>query len=632
MKKTIKSNNAKVRKLVRSAVEDEIVEDEDDELASEDMGDMPDEGSEDTDGFDIDEDIVDEINENDDFGGEELAKEDIIDAIKVIDEIATAVTEKEGDGAEMDADTVLNKVEEFTEDAVDEDGMDDLDFGEDIPDEIANSVVRVMVQDENSDVAVDTEPTVESIYTDVVEETPATVYDTDMSADDVELDGEDDTDAEDDELLVVGNSRATSFKKGVIKLNSALARKNPMNWKKAYSKVTSSLKGKKKVLSAADWALIQMLAQAYNKELSDKMINVKRVVSAMKKSTKLKSLLQSELDLVNDTQADGAHPFDDRGQPESETKPEEIVGSTTGEVDENVGDGQAGELESTFGDPEVQVTTTEEAKEGDYMNDPNGTIELLTLPIDNSAQTVVLKKVGTNTYVGCGYIPTKETKIKLVKSNANVMKTAKANDAITNSLDGKVVTFKDGTAILLKSSNIYGLLACRAEFSKGIKGAKYEVFKKIGSSFVSNGVAITSSCEGEYLIASSTSNKSARKTNEVCENVFASLEKELHRREILLNSMKLKSENRKLVKNSMDKDKQISMLSSEVRRARNENRRLEKLANGTEATVRAQVAERDREALFASSQKQMCEENTAIKNSSEHNVNHMAKMMGRIFG
>ena len=67
MKKTVKSNKAMalksgvVRKLIRSANDDEVIDDETDEFASEDSDDSEDE--EETDGFDMDEEIVDEIND-----------------------------------------------------------------------------------------------------------------------------------------------------------------------------------------------------------------------------------------------------------------------------------------------------------------------------------------------------------------------------------------------------------------------------------------------------------------------------------------------------------------------------------------------------------------------------------------
>lgn len=632
MKKTVKSNKAMalksgvVRKLIRSANDDEVIDDETDEFASEDSDDSEDE--EETDGFDMDEEIVDEINDNDDFGGEELSKEDIIEAIKVIDEIATAITETSGEDVSIDAETVLNKVEEFAEDSSKDSDIDNLDFGEDIPDELANSVVRVMVQDENNaDVDVSTGG---EIYTDIVEDTPATVYDSDMQSEDVEFDGDEDEEAEDDELLVVGNSKSNSFKKGVIKLTSNLARKNPIAWKKAYTQVKSSLKkSKKKVMSASDWALVKVLAQAYNKDLSNKIVTVKRVVSAIKKSSKLTKMLQSEIDFENKVQDTL------EGAPESEMTIKDKVGGQSMNIDENVGDNQSGEIDSQSGDPTISLTTEEE-KEGEILDEPCGTIEELSLPIGNSMKKIAFRKVGANTFVGCGYKNSTEKKcVRLVKSSYKNIKGFKDDKALTNALDGMVVKFKDGTAMLLKSSNLFGLMACHAPFAQGEKKSKYDVFKKIGSSFVSSkGTTIKSSLKTNYVIASCGN---ATKCKTASNDVFASLEKDLYRRSILACTIKSNMNARKNNKTSVlssknEYTKKINILSSMLRKRDAEIKRLSKLASGTEAEIRSQIAERDRENLFASSQRKMSEETSAIKSNAEHNVNHMAKLMGSIFG
>ena len=96
--------------------------------------------------FELDESIVDEVSNAEEFADVEITNEDIMDAVEAIDALADAVIEKaDAEEKEIDADELLDQVRDMIDDSHEEE-LEEEEFEEaEIPEEIESSVVRVMV-------------------------------------------------------------------------------------------------------------------------------------------------------------------------------------------------------------------------------------------------------------------------------------------------------------------------------------------------------------------------------------------------------------------------------------------------------------------------------------------------------
>lgn len=362
MKKTVKSSKAEnrtakrtsvesTRRAIRSANENEETENKD--------------------GFEVDEELIDAVNEETEFGGDNVAKEDVIEAIQAIDAVAASVLEESGENnGEFNADEVIEKIQEVV-------GADDFELaeeespaeeGDELPEELNNSVVRVMVQDTDGTIT-----NIESgaddgaddygsdIYDDSFDGDDATMFDTDeLDTGDIELD--DESDSDDTELAVVGNSRvaSTKYRKGYMKLSSSLKNENKKVWNSAYKAVREMI-GSSTEMTSAHWAIVSMIAKDMAKKESianeKKVATMKRVLNAMAKSDTLKQKLTNTF-IKNDGEIDTTVSM-----PESETKPEETVGQGAGQSQESVDNGglvnTSDEVGENWGDaPEPKMMLT----------------------------------------------------------------------------------------------------------------------------------------------------------------------------------------------------------------------------------------------------------------------------------
>ena len=106
--------------------------------------------------------------------------------------------------------TLLDEVRDMIDETHEEEPEeDDFSEEEELPEELVNSAVRVMVSEEG---AVEVEQSPDEVYDDTLDGLECTVFDTC----DVPLDVEDDAPNAGDDVLVIGNSKSNKYKKGFV--------------------------------------------------------------------------------------------------------------------------------------------------------------------------------------------------------------------------------------------------------------------------------------------------------------------------------------------------------------------------------------------------------------------------------
>lgn len=523
MKRTVKSSkaenrtakrtsikSAKERKAIRSAAEDEVEE---------------------KDGFEVDEELIDAVNDEKDFGGDTVAKEDVIEAIQAIDAVASSILEESGeDNGTFDADELIEKIQEVisSDDYEVEMAEEEVPTEDDeLPEELNNSVVRVMVQDADGNVTniesgEPNENAGSDIYTDTFDDTEATMFDTDeIDTNDIELDEESDSD--DTELAVVGNARnpSTNYRKGFMKLSSSLKGENKKVWNSAFKKVCKMV-GSKKLTSSAQWAIVSMIAKDMAKKEAvtneNKVVTMKRVLSALAKSETFKQKLTNAFEEI-DTEISA---------PESECKPREVVGNNPSQSQESFDDsgvvnGVANEIGENFGEAPESNT---DADSGEVeLRAPDGIVEV-DVPVHNGFKTIVMKPMGSGAYkvIGSKFCKSNKIAVRTVKNAELARKGMTTNIPLKS---GTIINLANGKAILLKNSNTAGMLGFYGKFEKGKMKAPYYANLTNGFCLISQskkGTDLFASAEKanlkEMLIAQA--HKTATVASEKAERVFNS--------------------------------------------------------------------------------------------------------------
>ena len=210
--------------------------------------------------FELDEQAINEISNAEEFADVEITNEDIMDAIQAIDAVADAVIEKaDAEEKEVDADAVLEQVTEILEKLVEDEQPTEEEITEaEIPEEIANSVVRVMVS-EDGEVEVEQKP--DEIYEAEVDGLNTTVFDTTEECPVENLEDTADAEKVEDDVLIIGNSAAKSFRKGYMTVKSST---NKKAWSNAFKKVKKMVGSSK--LKAAHWVIVSALAKKEEEE------------------------------------------------------------------------------------------------------------------------------------------------------------------------------------------------------------------------------------------------------------------------------------------------------------------------------------------------------------------------------
>lgn len=495
-----------------------------------------------TDEFELDQEAIDAVNAEEGFG-EDISDSDVKDALVAIAAIADQVIEE---GEELEPEQVVEKVAEIVEgdDFEPEAETEEVEVSEEeeMPEELNNALVRVMVQ-EGDEVEIDGSTVEDEIRQETIDGETATVFDTVSDSGDSfeEMDFAEDSDEADEGLIVVGNSlvKNPSYKKGFVTLKNSVQKKVGKCWSAAYKKVRAMIGSRK--MNAKDWAIVSCLALSMSKKekvaSAAKANNMKRVMTAVKNNADfkkeftnmigsgchgkkkekkvVKSSLNDELakrflECVNNGECSldyaGADSFLRKEGYEAKyaneilTKAEEmskqvkssrrtIKSELTDEIEQSTETEKAEQPEETVATDFGKVDTNPDFAEGEvvepYGDDPEDLIEPgaedvveVAVPLESSTRRIVLKKIMNSVYKVVG---TRLTSRRLV--NRRPLKS------------GTVICLKNGKAILLKNSNTAGMLAFYGKLIKSSSKAPYCAVK------AEDGVYITQNKKGSDMFA-----------------------------------------------------------------------------------------------------------------------------------
>jgi len=545
--------------------------------------------------FEIDEKLIDELSNADEFKDVELTADDVMDAIQAIDALADAVIEKaDEEEKKLDADMLLDEIRDMIDENHDEE--EEIKEEEELPEELTNAAVRVMVSEDG---AIELEQTPDEVYDSEIDGLECTVYDTtDIPAMEIE-----DTGTSDD-LLVIGNSKSKSFKKGFLKISSSVSKKA---WSSAYKKVKKMIGSSK--LTAAHWAIVSAIAK--KEEEKDKL--KKKIECAIIKAIRSNKSWKAKL-LKSDFSEDVAgqttqEDVDDASASSNETKPEETVGEGNPGYNEEkkptdmespeIVDSQSG---NPVEDPDTQVEKTVPVIEEDKVE--------LEVFLANSKRTVRLEKILTNHL-----------------KNFSAYKAVNVPRALYNALDGKVV--KNGKDAFMFKDTANGLIACAANFINVGKG-HYTTVLKNGRIVITKGseTKIFNNIEKIMIgraIVSARHNSIPERKREIINshrNINSSRRPVVNsKREAILS--KIKSE-RKIEQARKDLIRTKIELQRELMHAK-------MVASRNEAKLRSMHEAEERERLFQASQNAINEEKIAIKQGMSRNTAALESMYDKLF-
>ena len=617
-----------------------------------------------TDEFELDQEAIDAVNAEEGFG-EDISDSDVKDALVAIAAIADQVIEE---GEELEPEQVVEKVAEIVEgdDFEPEAETEEVEVSEEeeMPEELNNALVRVMVQ-EGDEVEIDGSTVEDEIRQETIDGETATVFDTVSDSGDSfeEMDLAEDSDEADEGLIVVGNSlvKNPSYKKGFVTLKNSVQKKVGKCWSAAYKKVRAMIGSRK--MNAKDWAIVSCLALSMSKKekvaSAAKANNMKRVMTAVKnnadfkkeftnmigsgchgkkkeeekqKKEKTNKEVESSRKAIKSELSD---EIEQSTETEKAEQPEETVATDFGKVDTNP-DFAEGEVVEPYGDvPTVPA-------DGTPVDDPKDLIEPgaedvveVAVPLESSTRRIVLKKIMNSVYKVVG---TRLTSRRLV--NRRPLKS------------GTVICLKNGKAILLKNSNTAGMLAFYGKLIKSSSKAPYCAVK------AEDGVYITQNKKGSDMFAlaekkclmNSIANARKVQSSRVAESRLArrrSLMNNLRNRkaealksarlarlEKIRNSRvassELKNEKLRTLKNSrliQSKNEQISALKSELVKAKIQSIKSRKDSQ----KVTEMVAKQERDRLFQSNKEQLSNIAKIDQINSSKNVDTMASMLDRMF-
>ena len=412
--------------------------------------------------FELDEQAIDEISNAEEFADVEVSNEDVMDAVQAIGAIADTVIEKaDAEEKSVDADALLDEIRDLIDDSHEDIEEEEVEEEEELPEELMNSAVRVMISEDGE---VELESTPDEVYDSSFDDMPCTVFDT---CEDVPLDVEETAPAEntEEDVLVIGNSAAKTFKKGYVVLKSST---NKKAWSAAYKKVKKMVGSSK--LKAAHWAIVSALAKKEEEEdKKQKKIECK-LIKYIRNNAELKTKFYNHV-IKSDVQ-DEIQP---EGQTESEVNQtvEETAGQgnpgfeeTTPEAPSETGEPEG--VTSTAGDP-VEDPSTLADHEGDIVL-PEENIEVVEVALTNSRRKVQLKKIRSSK-----------------SRNYNLYKVTSKGDM--NWLDGRVVKSAKypGLAFAFKSS-FDGVIVCAAKFVDAGKSGMYKPVLVNNKVVISKGV------------------------------------------------------------------------------------------------------------------------------------------------
>ena len=436
--------------------------------------------NENEDKFEFDESLIDEVSNSEEFSGEDVSREEVVDAIGAIDALAEVAIEKlGGEQADINADELLEKVQELVDDGASDEDSDDEGFDEDeeefdeeeeeLPEEIENSMIRVMVSEDDT---IKVEKTPDEIYDATIDDIPATVFDT---GDIPEVDVEDEGETDEDGVLVIGNSRSRKFRKGFVKVTSC---KNNKAWSAAYKKVKKMIGSAK--LTAYHWAIVSSLAKAYDKAEKARKQKLQSCLLKLIKNNKDYTAKFGKL-----LKSDVEEPISDQGQTEKDVQPEETVQNNPGVNEEKdiVKEKSPEEVDSEH----KEVDPPAPWDKNDEVVVPKENIINLEVPVKGITQKLILRKVASSK-----------------KRNASTYKVLNASKIASFVASGKIVKMGDVACAFKKTPE--GTFACFARFEKADGKTKYVPVIKNGRMVITKGkespaFAIASSFEKRRKMA-----------------------------------------------------------------------------------------------------------------------------------
>ena len=440
--------------------------------------------------FEFDESLIDEVSNSEEFSGEDVSREEVVDAIGAIDALAEVAIEKlGGEQADINADELLEKVQELVDDGASDEDFEDEGFDEDeeeefdeeeeeLPEEIENSMIRVMVSDDDT---IKVEKTPDEIYDATIDDIPATVFDT---GDIPEVDVEDEGETDEDGVLVIGNSHSRKFRKGFVKVTSC---KNNKAWSAAYKKVKKMIGSAK--LTAYHWAIVSSLAKAYDKAEKAKKQKLQSCLLKLIKNNKDYTAKFGKL-----LKSDVEEPISDQGQTEKDVKPEETVQNNPGVNEEKdlTEEKSPEEVDSEHKDVEPPAPWDK----NDEVVVPEENIIHLEVPVKGITQKLILRKVASSK-----------------KRNASTYKVLNASKIASFVASGKIVKMGNVACAFKKTPE--GTFACFARFEKADGKTKYVPVIKSGVMVITKGeespaFAIASSFEKRRKMANKI--ESSRRT------------------------------------------------------------------------------------------------------------------------
>ena len=583
--------------------------------------------------FEVDESIIDEVSNAEEFADVEVTEEDIVDAVQAIEALADAVIEKANvEEKEIDADALLDEVRDMIDETHEEEpAEEEFPEEEELPEELTNSAVRVMVSEDG---AVELEQTPDEVYNDTIDDMECTVFDT---CDEIPLDIEDDAAEPGDDVLVIGNSKSNKYKKGFVVLKSSA---NKKAWSAAFKKVKKMVGSAK--LTPAHWVIVSALAKKEEEEDKKKKKIECKLIKIIRSNKDRKNLFCSKLlksseefepnggatDPENkpaETTGEGNPGYQEEGNPENATSPEQI---TPEDVTNNSGD-------------------TTEKLDAEGVDVPDEDIIVVDVPLTNSKKKVRMQKVSS----------------RLTKGY-NVYKVINSSKEI-ETLNGKVI--KCGKVGFAFRNGSQGLLCCAAAYVDAGKGA-YSTVLKNNKVVISKGKAcdifsaaervviakkiasarIEGRKEGMNLAKKRVVSSAARKTvpnrRPVRSSVLRDEVRNTTTRKPVTSARKpemTRTPVRRPVTSAARRPntgatvrKPITSARREVMNANRQTRQAIRSANEAkknEMQLRSMHEAEERQRLFQSSQRQISEEKKEIKSSNTRNMETLEKMYRGMF-
>lgn len=589
--------------------------------------------------FEIDESIIDEVSNAEEFADVEVTEDDIMDAVQAIEALADAVIEKANvEEKEIDADALLDEVRDMIDETHEEEPEeDDFSEEEELPEELVNSAVRVMVSEEG---AVEVEQSPDEVYDDTLDGLECTVFDT---CDDVPLDVEDDAPNAGDDVLVIGNSKSNKYKKGFVVLKSSA---NKKAWSAAYKKVKKMVGSSK--LTAAHWVIVSALAKKeeekdkLKKKIECKLIKTIRSNKETKAKFCGKFLKSSE-----EFEPNG-------GATDPENKPED----TTGEG--NPGYQEEGKTENMNSPEQIKpedVTNNSgdktEKLDAEGVDVPNEPIIVVDVPLTNSKKKVRMEKIASrlDTRGYNLYRIVKSTK-ELETLNGKVIKCGKVGFAFKNTTQGImccvapfVSTGKGSYKPVIKNNKV--VISTGKMTDVFSSAEKVIIAKKIASARIEGRKEAIRSSKAEAIrsarraVRSAASRRPVRSSvirQEVLNNPARKPVTSAARRPVVADPARRPSRPvtfaRRPAPTSPVRRPVVSAAQRETLNARRQARQAIQSANiakRNEAQLRSMHEAEERQRLFQSSQRQISEEKQEIKSNNSRNAETLAKMYDRMF-